>query len=129
MLIEVQATLRLGDILVPLIFMSDGTHFSNFAGNKKEQRVYMTISNLSSKIRQVPAMHTVVMVALLLIPIKNCNIAPKRLDEQWQTILEVLNEVLCGYCSLSPLNTIPIPRAGSTTFSVQMVTSGVANQF
>jgi len=35
-LIEVKATLRLGDILVPLIFMSDRTHLSNFAGDKKE---------------------------------------------------------------------------------------------
>jgi hypothetical protein len=35
MLFEVNATLRLGDTLGPMIFMSDGTHLSNFAGNKK----------------------------------------------------------------------------------------------
>jgi len=34
-----------------------------------------------------------------------------------------------GYSSHLPLNNIPAPRAGITTFSVQMVTSGVANQF
>ena len=94
MLIEVKATLRLGDTLVPLIFMSDGTHLSNYAGNKKEWPVYMTIGNLSSKIGQMPSTQTVVMVALLPIPINNRNIPQKQLDEQRQTKREVLNEVL-----------------------------------
>jgi len=92
-LIKVKATLRVGDTLVPLIFMSDGTHLSNFAGHKKEWPVYMTIGNLSSKIRQMPSTHTVVMVALLPIPIKNRNISQKRLDEQRQTNQEVLDKV------------------------------------
>jgi len=35
MLIDVKSTLRVGDTLVPLIFMSDGTHLSNFAGDNK----------------------------------------------------------------------------------------------
>jgi len=74
-----------GDTLVPLIFMSDGTHLSNVAGDKKEWPVYMTIGNLSSKISQMPSTHGVVMVALLLIPIKNRNIPQKRLDEEQQT--------------------------------------------
>jgi len=34
-LIEVKATLRMRDTLVPLIFLSDGTHLSNIAVNKK----------------------------------------------------------------------------------------------
>jgi len=93
-LIEVKATLRLGDTLVPLIFMCDGTHLSNFAGDKKEWPVYMTIGNLSSNIRQMPSARTVVMVGLLPIPITNCNIPQKRLGEQRQTNREVLNEVL-----------------------------------
>jgi hypothetical protein len=94
MLIEVKAMLRLGDTLVPLVFMSDGTHLSNFAGDKKEWPVFMTIGNLSSKIHQMPSAHTVVMVALLPIPIKNRNNPQKRLDEQRQTNRKVLNEVL-----------------------------------
>jgi hypothetical protein len=65
--------------------MSDGTYLSNFAGDKQEWPVYMTIGNLSSKIRQMPSVHTVVMVALLPIPIKNRNIPQIRLDEQRQT--------------------------------------------
>jgi len=74
--------------------MSDGTHLSNFAGDMKEWPVYMTIGNLSSKIRQMPSTHSVVMVALLPIPIKHRNTPQKRLDVQWQTNREVLNEVL-----------------------------------
>jgi hypothetical protein len=54
----------------------------------------MTIGNLSSMIRQMPSAHTVVMVALLPILIKNRNIPQKRLDEQRQTNRDVLNEVL-----------------------------------
>jgi hypothetical protein len=83
MLIELKATLRLRDILSRLVFMSDGTHPSNFAGDKKEWPVYMTIGNVSSKIRQMASAHTVVMLALLPIPIKNSDIPQKRLDEQW----------------------------------------------
>jgi len=94
MLIEVNAMLRLRDTVVPLIFISDGTHLSNFAGDKKQWPVYMTIGNLSSKIRLMPSTHTIVMVALLLIQIKNRNIPQSRLDEQRQTNREVLKTVL-----------------------------------
>jgi len=74
--------------------MSDGTHLSNFAGDKKEWPVYMTIGNLSSKLRQMPSTHSIVIVTLLPIPIKNRNIPHKRLDEQRKTNREVLKEVL-----------------------------------
>jgi len=94
MLIEVKATLRLGDTLVCLIFMSDRTRLSNLAGDQKEWPVYMTIADLFSKIRQMPSAHTVVMVGLLPILFKNRNISQKRLDEEWQTNREVLDEVL-----------------------------------
>jgi len=94
MLIDIETTLRVGDILVPLIFMSDGTHLSNFAGDKKEWPVYMTIGNISLKIRQIPSTHSVVIVALLPTPIKNRNIPQTWLDEQRQTNREVLNKVL-----------------------------------
>ena len=94
LLIDVQSTLTVGDTVVPLIFMSDRIHLSNFAGDKKERPLYMTIGNLSSKICQTPSMHSIVIVALLPIPIMNRNIPQKRLDKQWQTNREVLNEVL-----------------------------------
>jgi hypothetical protein len=116
MLIEVQASLRLGDTLVPLIFMSDGTHLSNFAGDKKEWPVYMTIGNPSSKIRQMALAQTVVMVALLPIPLKNCNISQKQLDAQQQKNREVLNEVL--HRVLQPLNFKQNPNAESGYYKV-----------
>jgi len=99
-----------------MIFMSDGTHLSNFAGDKKEWPVYMTIGNLSSKIRQTPSTHTVVMVALLPIPIKNRNIPQKRLDKQRQTNREVLNEVL--WRALQPLTCKQHPRAESGYYNI-----------
>jgi len=116
MLIEVKVTLRLGDTLVPLFFMSDRTHLSNFAGDMKEWPVYVTIGNLSSKIRKMPSAHTVVMVALLPIPIKNRNIPQKRLDVQRQTNREVLNEVLRRL--LQPLTFKHNPNAESGYYKV-----------
>jgi hypothetical protein len=86
--------LTVGDILVPLIFQSDRTHMLNVACDKKEWPVYMTIGNLWSKIRQPSSTQCVMLVALLLIPITNRNIPPKRVDEQRRTNREVLNEVL-----------------------------------
>ena len=42
----------------------------------------------------MPSTQSVVMVALLPIPMKNCNIPQKKLDEEGQTNREVLNNVL-----------------------------------
>jgi hypothetical protein len=116
MLIEVKATLRVGDTLVPLIFMSNGIHLSNFAVDKKDWPVYMTIGNLSSKIRQMASAHTVGMVALMPIPIKNRNSPQKRLDEHRQTNQEVLNEILRRM--LQPLTFIQNPNAESGYYNI-----------
>jgi hypothetical protein len=116
MLIEVKATLRLGDTLVSMIFMSDRTPLSNIAVDKKVWSVYMTIGNLSSKIRQMPSAHIVVMFALLPIPIKNRNIPQKRLNEQWQTNRKVLNEVLQQ--ALQPLTFKLHPSAESRYYNI-----------
>jgi len=82
--------------------MSDGTHLSNFAGDKKEWPVYITIGNLSWKLRKMPTTHSVVMVAPLPIQIKHRNIVQEPLDEQRETHQEVLNEVL--WRVLNPLS-------------------------
>jgi len=110
-LIDRTATLRVGDTLVPFIFMFDGTHLSNVPGDKKQWPEYMTIGNLASKIRQMTSTHSIVMVTLLPIPIKNRNIPQKLLDEQKQTNREVLNKVL--WCGLQPLTIKLNPSAGS----------------
>jgi hypothetical protein len=76
----------------------------------------MTIGNLSSKIHQMPSTHSVVMVALLPIPMKNRNICQKRQDEERQTHREVLNEVLRG--QLHPLTLKHSPSAVSGDYNV-----------
>lgn len=96
--------------------MSDGTHLSNFAGDKKEWPIYMTIGNLSSKTRQSPSTHSVVLVGLLPIPLKMRNISDKRKDEQRQTNREVLNEVLRRV--LQPLTFPENPSADSGYYNV-----------
>jgi len=96
--------------------MSDGIHLLNFAGDKKEWPVYMTIGNLRSKISQTPWTHSIVIVALLPIPIKNRNIPWKRLDGQRQTNREVLKEVLQQV--LQPLTFKQHPSAESRYYNV-----------
>ena len=108
--------LRVGDTLVPLIIMSEGTHLLNFARDKAEWPVYMAISNLSSKFHQMPSTHSIVLVPHLLIPIKNRNIPQKRLNEQQQTNREMLNEVL--WWVLQPLSFKQHPSAESSYFSI-----------
>jgi hypothetical protein len=93
-LTDVKSTPSVGDTLGSLNFMSDGRHISNFAGDKKEWPVYITIGKISSKLCEMPSMHSVVMVALHPIAGKNHNIAQKWLDMQRQTNQEVLNKVL-----------------------------------
>ena len=104
------------DTLVPLIFMSNGIHLSNFAGRKKQWPVYMTIGNLSSKIHQMPSMHSAIMVALLPIPIKSRNIHQKRLDEQRLRNQDALNKVLRWV--LQPLTFEQNPSAQSGYYNV-----------
>ena len=82
MLIDVRSGLRVGDTLVRIIYMSDGTHLSNFACHKTEWPVCMTIGNLSSKIHQIPSTRSIIRVTLLPILIKNRNIPQTLMDEQ-----------------------------------------------
>jgi len=96
--------------------MSNGTHLSNFAGDKKEWPVYMTTGKLSSKIRQMPSTHSVVTVALIPITIKNHHIPLKGLDEQQQTNREVLTKVLRRL--LKPLTFKQNPGAGCRYYNV-----------
>jgi len=74
--------------------MSDRTHLLNFASDNEEWPVYMTIANLSSKLRLSPSMLSIVRVALLPIPIKNINVRQKPLDVQGHTNREERDEVL-----------------------------------
>jgi hypothetical protein len=73
---------RVGDTLVPVIFIFDGTLLFNFAGNNNDWAIYKTMGNLPSKIRQMPSTHSVVMAALMPIPIMTRHIPEKELDQQ-----------------------------------------------
>jgi hypothetical protein len=116
MLINVQSMLRVGNTLVPLMVMSDRTYLSNLAGDKQVWPVYMTIGHRSSKLRQMPSTHSVVMVTLLPIPIKNKKIPLRRLPEKQQTTREMLNEVL--WCVLKPLACNQNPSSGIRSYNV-----------
>jgi len=109
--------------------MSDRTPLQNFAGDMKEWPVYMTNGNLSSKIRQMPSTHSVLMVPLLPIAINYRKFPQKQLYEQRQTHQGVLNIVLRRILQLLTFKQISAPRAGITTFYVPMATSGIANWF
>jgi hypothetical protein len=61
-------------------------------------------------------MHTIVMIAMLPITIKNRNISQKRLDEQQQTNREVLNKVLQGL--FHPLSFKQCPNAENGHYNV-----------
>jgi hypothetical protein len=102
--------------MISLIFMSDGTHLSNFAADTKHSAVYMAIGNLSSKLCQMLSTHRVVIVTLLQISIKNFNIPQKRLDEEQVTKGEVLNKVL--WRVIQPLTFEQNPNAESEYFNV-----------
>jgi hypothetical protein len=66
--------------------MSDGTHLWNIVGYIEEWPVHMTSGNLIWKIGQMPSTHTVVMVALLPIPMMNRTIPQNWRAEELQTI-------------------------------------------
>jgi hypothetical protein len=88
----------------------------------------MTICNHSSTIPRIPPIHTIIRVAL--IPIQSRTVIFRR--SGWISNVKhprtFWRKYSGGYSSLLPLNKIPTQRVGLPTLSVQMRTSGVANQ-
>jgi hypothetical protein len=72
----------------------------------------LTIGNPSSKIYQMPWMHSVVTVTHLLIPIMNCSIPQEELNEQWKTNWDVLNKVLWWVLQLLAFKQNPSTKYG-----------------
>jgi hypothetical protein len=68
--------------MVLLIFMSDATHLTNFAGDGKAWPVYMTIGNLSAAVRVALSIKSVLLIALLPVPIKLRDIPKARREFQ-----------------------------------------------
>jgi hypothetical protein len=90
----VKKTIEVEGTLVPLIFISDETHLTHFPGDKKAWHLYMTIGNLSTKVRCKPTMQSVVLVALLPIHLKMIKMAEslKEIQREWNA--KVANRVL-----------------------------------
>ena len=65
-----QESLPDGVTVIPVICTSDGTHFTNFSGDKKAWPVYLTIGNIPSEIRNKSTNMAMILVALLPIPPK-----------------------------------------------------------
>ncbi|KAG0634840.1 hypothetical protein HOY80DRAFT_894193, partial [Tuber brumale] len=59
----------------------DVTFLTNFLGDKKPRPVYLTISNILSKIRNKSSKHVIVLLALLLVPPKMLEVASKDLQQ------------------------------------------------
>jgi hypothetical protein len=82
MLIVLQSSLDDGDTVVPMIFLSDATHLTNFSSDKTAWPVYMMIGNLSTTIRMAPSYPRILLIALLPIPIKMRDVPISQYDAQ-----------------------------------------------
>ncbi|KAF8245713.1 hypothetical protein K440DRAFT_554784, partial [Wilcoxina mikolae CBS 423.85] len=74
--------LPVGDRLVPMIFISDGTHLTNFSGDTKAWPIYMRIRNLSAVARMKYTTHNMLFLALLPIPVEMCDVSLNRRNVQ-----------------------------------------------
>jgi len=81
-------------MLVPVLFVSDATHLTNFSGDGKVWPLYMSVGNIKSGIQNRPTSHTWIPVALL----PNSPKRVKRItgwseEKQEQEAIEVLHEL------------------------------------
>jgi len=76
--------------VVPLLFVSNKTHLTNFFGDKAAWLVYMSIGNISKDFRPQGSKRAWVLVALLPIPQKN----PKdsEIHRSWHEAIERILE-------------------------------------
>ncbi|KAF8427191.1 hypothetical protein BGX38DRAFT_1082155, partial [Terfezia claveryi] len=57
--------LLVGTTLVPVLFVSNAIHLTNFSGNGKVWPIYMSIGNIKSRFRNKLTSHAWIVVALL----------------------------------------------------------------
>jgi len=87
-------TLPIGSMLVPVLFVSDATHLTNFSGDGKVWPLYMTIGNIKSSIRNKPTSHAWVPVAILPNTPKRIKKVPVWSEEkQEHAALQVLHDL------------------------------------
>jgi hypothetical protein len=51
--------------VVPIICASDGTHLTNYSGDKKPWPIYFTIGNIKSSVQSKPTGHSLILLGLL----------------------------------------------------------------
>ncbi|RPB06760.1 hypothetical protein P167DRAFT_496965, partial [Morchella conica CCBAS932] len=91
---ETQNTLPEGSTVVPIICASDGTHLTNFSGDKKAWPIYLTIGNIKSSVRSKPTGHSLILLVLLPVPPKlgKNSLANSALRRQSQMIFQSIRE-------------------------------------
>ena len=97
MLIWGKAALEIGDTTVAIIFMSNTTHLTNFAGDQKAWPIYMMIGNIVSSARMANALPSGALYALLPIAMKVTGTNAEKTAQRTmnQSIMqEVLRHVL-----------------------------------
>jgi hypothetical protein len=84
-----QNTLPEGSTVVPIICASDGTHLTNFGGDKKAWPIHLTIENMKSSVWSKPTGHLLILLKLLPVPptLGNNSLANSALRCQIQMVL------------------------------------------
>ncbi|KAF8473800.1 hypothetical protein BDZ91DRAFT_845281 [Kalaharituber pfeilii] len=107
---DTQLTLPIGSTLVPILLASDVTHLTNFSGGKKLWPLYLSIGNITSRVRNMPSMNAWIPLALLPIsPKRVSGIDGYSIDTQKQESLDVIHKLLAYI--LKPLSN-PACRKG-----------------
>jgi hypothetical protein len=93
--------LKKGATVVPIILATDKTQLSVFSGGQKAWPVYLSIGNISKKIRRRPSQGAMILIAYLPVTELTCETrATKRSEKGWElfhacmrAILEPIREV------------------------------------
>jgi hypothetical protein len=89
-----QEKLPPGSTLCPIIAMSDSTHLTNFAGDKKSWPIYITLGNFSGAQRAKPTTQTVALLGLFPVRYKNSNLSGVSEQQQRKFNSEVMHDVI-----------------------------------
>ncbi|KAH0603944.1 uncharacterized protein H6S33_006975 [Morchella sextelata] len=113
-----QERLPTGATIVPIICSSDGTHLTNFSGDKKTWPIYMMIGNIPGKVRSKPLTKVHLLLTLLSIPPKIIgDVTSKGRLRSWvvetlRRVMSVILEPLLHFDQRLGINAIGVLEAG-----------------